>query len=236
MTSIALTLPDAPQPRSARGDNKTAQAFGMAVAIELVILLIAGVLLTHTKPAPKYSEPVKLTIVSEPTPPKPVVLPKPTPPVPKPKPVVRHIVQPRPVVTPPPPKVQPVPTPLPKDEAPTPFTAPPPPPPAPPQVAPSNPSQLADYRGQVHAAVQAAVFYPPAAALMHFTGRVRVQFHLLDTMASDVSVLTSSGLGLIDRAAVDAVKSAQYPQPPAPLRGKDQVYQVWVELTLNQGN
>ena len=237
MTAATFPMPATLPPPPPDGRQKTAQAFGLALLTEALILAIVVVLLAHTKqPVPKISEPVKLTIVSTPTPPKPVEKPKPTPPVPKPKPVVRHIERPRPVVTPPPPKPQPVPTPLPKSVAPTPFTTPTPPPPPPPQAAPSNTSAIADYRGEVHAAVQAAVYYPPAAVAMHFSGKVRVEFHLLDTTASQARVLTSSGLGLIDHAALMAVENAQYPTPPKALVGKDQIYQVWVELSLTQGN
>ena len=215
---------------------RTYQAFGIALLIEVLVVAVMAMLLAHPpRIVPKYSKPVKLVIVNEPTPPKPVVEPKPMPPVPKPKPVVRHIVHPRPIVTPQPPKPDPIP---PKVATPTAFTQPVPPPPAPPlppQPAPSvdnTAAVKASYDDKIHAAVQAAVYYPRAAAAMNFSGRVRVEFHMLNSVTSDAKVLVSSNLGMIDRAALRAVKTAAYPAPPKELRDKDLTYQVWVEFAL----
>lgn len=210
----------------------------MALVLEVLLVLVMLALLEHSRHTPpKFSTPVKLTIVDEPAPPKPVVKPKPIPPVPKPKPVVQHIVRPQPVVTPQPPKPDPLP---PKVVTPTAFTQPvplPPAPPPPPEVAPTvdNTAAIkATYADKIHSAVQAAVYYPPAAAAMNYSGRVRVEFHLLNGAPSDEKVLISSNLGIIDRAALRAVKTAAYPAPPKELRDKDEIYQVWVELTLVQ--
>lgn len=237
MSTLTAELPK-PYSTTWNTPYKTAQALGLAVIIELLILF--AVLFTIARmqqPEPKYTEPVKLAIVSEPTPPKPVVQPKPTPPTPKPKPVVRQITHPRPVVLPPPPKPETTPTPLPKADTPTAFTAPTPPPPPPPQPSvASNNNAVADYRGAVHTAVQTAVYYPPAAAVMHFSGQVKVEFHLYNTVSSQARVIVSSDLSIIDHAALQAVQSAQYPTPPEKLRDKDQVYQVWVALTLTHDN
>ena len=210
----------------------------MALLLEVMLVLVMLALLAHSRHTPpKFSPPVKLTIVDEPAPPKPVAKPKPIPPVPKPKPVVHHIVRPHPVVTPQPPKPDPLP---PSTTTPTAFTQPvplPPSPPPPPQAAPSTDNTAAikaTYADKIHAAVQAAVYYPPAAAAMNFSGRVRVEFHLLNATPSDERVLVSSELGMIDRAALRAVKTAAYPAPPKELRDKDEIYQVWVELTLTR--
>ena len=215
---------------------RTYQAFGIALLIEILVVAIMATLLAHPpQMMPKDSEPVKLVIVNEPTPPKPVAKPKPMPPVPKPKPVVRHVIHPRPVVTSQPPKPDPIP---PKVATPTAFTQPVPPPPAPslpPQPAPvvdNTAAVKASYDDKIHAAVQSAVYYPRAAAAMNFSGRVRVEFHLLNSVASDAKVLVSSNLGMIDRAALRAVKIAAYPAPPKELRDKDLTYQVWVEFAL----
>jgi protein TonB len=93
-----------------------------------------------------------------------------------------------------------------------------------------KPDPNAEYQSKVRAAVLAAVYYPPAAAAMHYAGRVRVEFHLRDAVPSSLSVVVSSRIGMIDRAALQTVQNAQYPAPPAELSGKDHVYQVWVEF------
>ena len=116
-------------------------------------------------------------------------------------------------------------------QVPTAFTEPvPPPAPLPQAVKTDNAKPSAEYAAKVHAAVQAAHYYPPAAAALHYSGRVRVEFHLRDKIPSESRILVASGLGIIDRAALQAVQNAQYPTPPAELVGIDLIYQVWVEF------
>ena len=91
----------------------------------------------------------------------------------------------------------------------------------------------AEYAGKVHEAVQAAYFYPSAAAAMHFSGRVRVEFLLQDGRVKESSVLQSCGIGLFDKAALQAVQVAHYPVPPEPLRGRELPYQIWIELSTH---
>ena len=205
---------------------KTAQAFGLAIVLEAVILTGATVVLASaTQLKPAISEPVTISLVSEEEPPPPP--PKPKPPEPKVRP------QPVPPLTPPPPMPIPIPlAPVPVVETPTAFTEPVKPPPPPPPLPPpgSKPDLSLEYAAKVRAAVQAAVFYPPAAASLRFSGRVRLEFHLKDAVPGEAHVLLSSGMGIIDRAALQAVQSAHYPESPADMRGSDRVYQVWVEF------
>jgi protein TonB len=225
MNAVTLPLNDM------RGDH-TLKAMTLAMLVEALLLSGLIVWASHTKSVPPPPPTVvKLTLVNEPTPPKPVVQPKPIPPTPKPVP--RHVIQPKPVPTPLPPKIEPAPS---KAQTPTAFTQPVPPPVVPPPTPPSDNlvNMKATYADEVRSAVQAAVYYPPAAALMHFSGRVHVQFHLLDKVPSNVQVITSSDLGSIDRAAIQAVMNAHYSTPPKALQGKELIYQVWVELTLKQ--
>jgi periplasmic protein TonB len=208
---------------SASSHVKTMQAFGLAILLEVLLLVGATVVLASaTQVKPAISEPVTITLVSEEEPPPP---PKPKPPPPKAK------LQPAPpVLSLPPPMPTPV-APVPVVEMPTAFTEPvkPPPPPPPPPVS-GRPDQGLEYAAKVRAAVQAAVFYPPAAAALRFSGRVRVEFHLQDGIPGEAHVLFGSGMGIIDRAALQSVQGAHYPEPPADLRGADRVYQVWVEF------
>ena len=78
--------------------------------------------------------------------------------------------------------------------------------------------------------MQAAHYYPPAAQALRYAGRVRVEFRLRDGVPGDARLLAGSGIGLIDRAALQAVQSARYPETPPELRGSDLVFQVWVEF------
>ncbi len=220
---------------------KPAQALGWALLLEIALLGGLIVIFSHPQPPqPKLSPAVALTIVDAVAPPLPVTppKPKPLPPQPKSKPV------PKPAITPhhnkpAPPTPAPVAKtePLPQTAKPTAFTEPvaapaPPPPPDPAPATASKTDMHAEYQDKVRAAVQAAVYYPPIAAAMHYSGRVRVEFRLIDGTPSDTRIVTSSNIGLLDRAALQAVQSAHYPAPPEDLRGKDQLFQIWIALTL----
>ncbi|HUY02510.1 MAG TPA: energy transducer TonB [Rhodocyclaceae bacterium] len=214
--------------------NRPMQAFGLAILVEAGLLAATAAILTGAAAAkPALSSPVTITLVSDappselpPKPPQPQPKPKP-----KPKPKLR-LSKPRaptpPVTAPPLPMPQ---APAPLAQKPEAFTEPLSPPPAPAPPAPSGKTDPSlEYAVKVRAAVQAAVYYPPAALAMHFVGRVRVQFHLQDGIPGVAQVLFSSGIGLFDRAALRTVHNAHYPAPPTGLRGADRVYQVWVEF------
>lgn len=212
------------------------QALGLALLVELALLVGIAIIIAQSMPVqPKISPPVALTIISEITPPTPISQPKPLPPAPQPKVTRPHPAKPQPSKPVPPTPAPPTPpAPLAPAPSPTAFTVPalPPAPPAPPPMA-SNVANLdAEYADKIRAAVQAAVFYPPAAAAMHFSGRVQVAFHLQDGVPGETRIVTSSGLGILDRAALQAVQAAQYPAPPEDLRGKYLPYQIWIALIL----
>ena len=196
------------------------QAFGLAVVIEVVLLAGAAFALTHSESVKAVTSATSIISLAneESQPPKP--------PEPKPKP----LPQPKPLPTPQPQMVPEEPKPVVPQVAEAQvntFTEPAPPPPQP-VVAKAEPS--AEYAAKVHAAVQAAHYYPPAAVSLHFSGRVRVEFHLRDVTVSGVKLLVASGIGMIDRAALQAVQNAKYPEPPPEIQGTDHVYQVWVEF------
>ncbi|WP_369622521.1 TonB family protein, partial [Pseudoalteromonas distincta] len=66
--------------------------------------------------------------------------------------------------------------------------------------------------------------YPPAALALKFEGKVRVEFHLKDRVPSAARVVVSSNIGMIDRAALQAVQNANYAEPPPELQGKDHIF------------
>jgi periplasmic protein TonB len=198
------------------------QAFGLAAGIELALLAVAGLALAQTSSEKSsLSVPVQLELVSEDQAPKP---PEPKPPTPKPIPKP----QPKPVPrTPAPP--QPAPQPMPPAPVPTAFTRQVPPPPPPAAAAPGKIVPSADYLMQINAAVKAAHSCPAALADLHFTGKVRVGFRLDGSVPSNMKLLVASGYSMIDRAALQAVQNARYPEPPPEIRGADYVYQVWID-------
>ncbi len=195
------------------------QSLGMAIAVEAMLLLGATVILTGvTSTKTAMSEAMPIVLANEEQPAKP----QPKPPQPKSKPLTPPQQMPP---TPPLPQESPVP----EATVPTAFSEPAPPPPAPPPAANTDKAS-AEYAAKVHAAVQAAHQYPVAAIALRFSGRARVEFHLRDGVPGVAKLLVPSGLGLIDRAALNAVQNARYPEPPLEMRGVDLVYQVWVEF------
>ena len=200
-------------------------AFGFAVVAE-GILLLALILMSQLgwwQKEPPVKEIMKLDLTEVPPQPKPPEPPKVQPPTPHPV-----SAAPRPVT---PPTVQPLP-PLVKSTEPSPFVEKPvvQPPPQPAPNPDKSAAEIATYAGQIRAAVQSALIYPQAAQAMNYSGRVRVEFNLVDKQPSAAKILLSSKVGLFDRAALAAVLSASYPAPPAALSGQQKTYQVWVEF------
>jgi len=192
--------------------SKRFQAFGLAVIVELALLAGAAFALTNTGSSkPVLSGTSSISLVNEDQQPL-------KPPAPKPKP------QPKPQAIPEEPK--PVLPQVTEAQANT-FTEPAPPPP---EAVTGKAEPSAEYAAKVHAAVQAAHYYPPAASSLRYSGKVRVEFHLRDTTPSELRLLIVSGIGMIDRAALQAVQTAHYPEPPPEIQGTDHVYQVWVEF------
>ena len=198
-----------------------------------------------TLPPPPKPQPVLPKPLPKPVPPKPKVQPKPKPvpkPVPRPRPkprvIPKHRVKPHPVPKPKPaPKVhpvvhKPVPKPVPKPQVVPPVVKAPPPPPKP-VLAPApsaSPDVMAVFEGQVNTAVQAALYYPPAARMLNRQGRVRVAFDYRDGAVSHIQVVHSSGFQLLDRAALATVRKAHYPEPPSALLHQLVHMTVWVQF------
>jgi len=214
-------------------------AFGAALTLETVAIasLIAWTMLHPKEPvlrplAIEIAAPTPAVQPEPPAPPKPVV--------PTPIPLVTSQAKPVKVAASPSPAPSPPPL-LPLSAAPSEVAAPatpvplsaapavaPPPPSLPPPAGPVGPSS--DYIAKVRAAVQAAFAYPAAAAAADFHGRTRVAFSLRDVTVSGARVLVGSGMGLVDRAALQAVQAARYPAPPADMQGREHTYEVWVEF------
>jgi protein TonB len=85
----------------------------------------------------------------------------------------------------------------------------------------------------MRAAIQAAVRYPESARMAGISGRTRVAFQYRDGVVSNVRVVVSSGVALLDRAALAAVASAAYPKPEPAFVGKTLTEQLWVTFNLD---
>jgi protein TonB len=232
-----LRMPVSPQSETARPlstfrhdepDHKTPlrRLGSYALAAFLEIILLAGIWHFLERPAPKHDqddtpEIAMVEVPPTPTPPKPVPPPPPPPKVvepPKVVPKVFHVLpRPAPMVVPPmvlPPEV----------------IAPPPPPPPP---APAVNTELVDrFQAEIHAAIQAAMVYPPTAKMMKQQGRAKVAFTLTHGHAEGAQVIQSSGVATIDTAALAAVRDAHYPAPPPELAGKPLSFAVFVVFSL----
>ncbi len=214
------------------GNGALSKSFAIAVMLEAALLggaLWWMVASRQVMPAAVVA-PMRLSEVTLPPAPrkapvptpKPVAKPRPKPapkPLPKPKPhQVHHRL---------PPKPRPQPRPV------VPVKPVPQPPPVAPRAAPvvaASPAAMALFEGQVKAAVQAAVQYPPAARLFHRQGQARVAFDYLDGVVSNVHLDQSSGFPLLDRAALAAVRSAAYPPPLPQLHQRQLQMAVWVQF------
>ncbi|MFP3567412.1 TonB family protein [Paraburkholderia sp. SIMBA_030] len=218
----------------------------LALAVEALLLAGVGAWLIHPRiSAPRRPEPMTITLA-----PPAAQAPKPAPipgrevskPVPKPavQPRRAPVVHQARVAHPAPPKPQPV-TPPPAP-IPAPNTAPaqsaalaepaPAPRPAPASVpAPARPD--ASFEAALRAAIEAALRYPETVRMEGITGRTLVGFVYHDGAMSDIHVVTSSGMGLLDHAALAAVRDAVCPPPPHGLEGKSLPEQLWVNFTLD---
>jgi protein TonB len=242
-----------PTDRQSRPSFGLRRAAPLALGIEAMLLGGALALLSHKAPPPPPPVVTTLTLAAtpapapkapEPAPPKPVPAPavKPAPvakpvvhPPPRPPAPVHHMSPPQPA-PPPPPVPAPAPAPTPPATAPNapatdaPAVPPPPQPPAPP--APAAGAADASFDATLRAAIEAALRYPESARMAGITGRVRVAFTYRDGSVSNVRIVVSSRIGLLDRAALAAVSAAAYPKPAPGLAGQSLSKQLWVTFDL----
>ncbi|MGF6970777.1 protein TonB [Paraburkholderia sp. WC7.3g] len=217
----------------------------LALAVEALLLAGVGAWLIHPRiSAPRQPEPMTITLASPAAPaPKPAPIPARAVSKPMPKPAVQPrrapaVHQAR-VAHAAPPKPQPVTPPsVPAtgpDTMPAPGAAPaePAPAPGPTPAVPASARPDASFEAALRAAIEAALRYPESARMEGITGRTLVGFVYRDGAASDIHVMTSSGMGLLDHAALAAVRDAVCPPPPHGLGGKSLPEQLWVDFTLD---
>jgi protein TonB len=218
-------------------------ASAAAIALLAEVLLLGGgyALLTHRSHPAAELPPASLTLAAPAPVPAPVPQPAAKPPKAEAPQVVHPVVPARHVAHIAPAKAVPVPVPTsapapaPMLPSATPTDAPPAPrpPPPPPAAAPAVAAPTASFEGALRAAIQAALRYPESARMAGMSGRTRVAFHYRDGAVSDASVVVSSGIGLLDRAALAAVRDAAYPKPEPAFVGKTLSEQLWVTFNLD---
>ncbi|CAB3807887.1 hypothetical protein LMG28614_06691 [Paraburkholderia ultramafica] len=217
----------------------------LALAVEALLLAGVGAWLIHPRiTAPRQPEPMTITLAPPAVPvPKPAPIPAREVSKPVPKPAVQprrapavhqargaHAAPPQPVKPPSVPAAGPDTMPAPGDAPAEPAPAPAPRP-TPAVAAPARPD--ASFEAALRAAIEAALRYPESARMEGITGRTLVGFVYRDGAVSDIHVVTSSGMGLLDHAALVAVRDAVCPPPPHGLEGKSLPKQLWVDFSLD---
>ncbi len=226
-------------PASSRTGSNDPRRWSAAAALALALesVIVAAVLWwarsTTTPPLP----PVVAIVLEAPRPARQTVAPpqpRPSPPVlqpvekPRPRPVAHkrlHRAPPEPLVPPrmlPQPRVAPASAPIAETQPLIPVSPP----------ARELASVRASFEAALRSAIQAAVRYPVAAGLMRLTGSTVVAFQYRDGRISAVRVARSCGIGMLDHAAVQAVRDAPYPTTPAELQGQRMAFQIRVRFRL----
>ena len=224
--------------------NRIYPAIGLALVVEILLVSGAYSLLSHQVQPPVVPTVTVVTLALAPTPaPKPESVPAALPHQPQSEPPKPHVTPARQVThavihratTP-----ALVPAPVPAVPATLAQTAPdlpaslpvqPTQAPAPEKVAaPSAPDK--NFEGALRAAIQAALHYPESAKMAGMSGRARVAFDYRDGTVSNARVVITSGMGLLDRAALAAVENAALPKPAPEWAGKTLSEQIWVTFDL----
>jgi protein TonB len=208
--------------RDHRALRQRLSSYVLAALLEAILLAAIWHFLERPEPKHDQDDTADITMIEAPPTPAPAKpIPPPPPKVVDPPKVLPKIVHPIP--RPPPMVVPPMP--------PAPETMAPPPPPAPQQ--PVVDAGIVDkFHAEVHAAIQAAMVYPPTAKMMKQHGQAKVAFILSHGHAEGVQLVQSSGVASIDLAALAAVRDATYPAPPPEMAGKPLSFAVFVVFSL----
>jgi periplasmic protein TonB len=104
-------------------------------------------------------------------------------------------------------------------------------------TAPCN--ALETLKAKIHLAIYNALKYPANTAFYAATGVTAVKYEYLNGQAGDIHMIGSSGNGILDRAALRAVKNAQYPPASSLFRDKsitDVIYFIFDNSDLMTRN
>ncbi|MBU2753139.1 TonB family protein [Acidithiobacillus sp. CV18-2] len=239
-----VVLPPDPE----QGNRRFAAALVAGVILEVALI---GALVwygethqTKVVPPPKKHV-IAVQMVTLPPPPKVVPKPvvKPTPPKPMPpKPVIHHsppppptphpkmVVPPKPVPTPPAPPVKVAPPPPKPVPVPKPVT--PPPPPAPPPMSAAEKADLmGQYVAELRPIIQNQLHVPAELRAMGLSGTATVEFEVSPSgQVLWAKVIKPSPLGPVNRAAVAAVKSGNFPAFLQKMPKQNTVFEIPIEV------
>ena len=214
-------------PTHGDSDSSFGRAVVVAVLIEgLVVAAIAVLSLLHPTPVTtglrRKSLSVRLVTLPRPQPPR--VVPKvvPVPPKPVPRPIPRPVIHHKPV---------PLPVPV-KRIVPKVVRPIPPPRPVLPPPSKAMAAQAVDrYAVEVRSRIEAGLIVPRRIAALGISGRTVVAFKLMPSgRLLWARVARSSGIALIDRASLAAVKSRIYPAFTRSMPDHAMVFRVSVGL------
>ena len=82
------------------------------------------------------------------------------------------------------------------------------------------PTPFESFQSSVYAAIDARKVYPKETLISAMTGDTRVDFDYLDGKASGIAMTASSNSKDLDKASVNSVTKAVFPQAPAAYAGK----------------
>ncbi len=214
--------------------------FGRAIAAALVleILLAAIVIRISSLAGPVANhrpQIIKIQMLAPPVKPKPLPhpkpqpLPKPLPPPPKPvAPPKPHPPVPRPI---PHPRPKPVPRPIPVKPVPHIVPPVPAPPPQPAISAAEIESATERYAALLREAVQNNLQVPREVEMMHLGGTTTVAIRVAPNGAVlSVSIVHSSGVPPIDKAALATVRATRFPEFLSKMPKRPQVFELQVKL------
>jgi protein TonB len=248
MASVVSSYKEFPPDPDAGG-----RRFGLALLAGILaeVLLVGGLVwygeshLSHPVPPPKKQvmavRMVTLPPPPKPIPPKPVVKPTPPKPVP-PRPVIHHtpppppaphpkmVVPPRPVPTPPAPPVKATP-PSPKPVPVAKPVTPPAPPPPPPLSAAEKADLMGQYVATLRPIIQEQLHVPAELRAMGMSGTATIEFEVSPTgQVLWARVIKPSPLGAVNRAALAAIKSGNFPPFLKKMPKQNTVFEIPIEV------
>jgi len=222
-------------------DRRLSFARALIIAVFFEALVLAFVLFAGFFQRPQATrglraKPMAVHFVTLPTPPVPRPVTPPARPIPRPRPQTHPVLRPRPrPVLRPVVRKRSVTQPLPEKPVP-PVTRPSPPPRPVAAPSPAVVAELVDrYAVALRTRIQAGLLVPARVAALGLSGQTLVAFKLTPSgRLLWARVLRTSGIGLIDRASLAAVRARHFPAFSAHMPHHALVFQIRVGLNARR--